>query len=104
MENVKEVIHEIVDHLDLSPRHRLRLHGQIDDPAYDDNAEPVAAAPDATPVTAEAAPLSDREVKIAALKAQLAERAQDEEIAALQAQLATPAASDTATEPTPEGA
>jgi hypothetical protein len=100
-----DLIHEIIDHLDLSPRHREELHQTTDDHFDPDGETTAPVEVSASDQVAEAAPLSDREAKIAALKAQLAERAQDEEIAALQAQLAIPASVPEGTvETAPEGA
>jgi hypothetical protein len=84
-----DLIHEIIDHLDLSPVHRLDLHAQTDD-HFDPDGEMTAPAVEATenPDTILMPAPTGKAAEIEALKAQLAEQDQEDEIAALKAQLA----------------
>jgi hypothetical protein len=83
------LIHEIIDHLDLSPAHRIDLHAQTDD-HFDPDGETTAAAEASSvpePYVGIPAP-TGKAAEIEALKAALAEQDQEDEIAALKAQLA----------------
>jgi hypothetical protein len=82
-----DLIHEIIDHLDLSPRHREDLHQQTDD-HFDPDGETTAPAeiPAFDPAAAPAP--TGKAAEIESLKAALAEQDQEDEITALKAQLA----------------
>ncbi|MGA7811090.1 hypothetical protein [Bradyrhizobium sp.] len=83
------LIHEIIEHLDLSPAHRDAMHQEADD-HFDPDGNTTAAPEDATtdPTPADApAPVTGKAAKIEELRAALAEQDQDDEIAKLQAEL-----------------
>jgi hypothetical protein len=83
------LIHEIIEHLDLSPAHREAMHQEADD-HFDPDGNTTAAPEDATSDPAPAddpAPATGKAAKIEALRAALAEQDQDDEIAKLQAEL-----------------
>jgi hypothetical protein len=83
------LIHEIIEHLDLSPAHRETMHQEADDhfdPDGNTTAEPEDATTDPAPADAPA-PASGKAAQIEALRAALAEQDQDDEIAKLKAEL-----------------